>query len=77
MPRANMNRVFDALYSRLSAPCLPRKRSPDETFHRIEHFIEVFEHWPRNPDHWESEHVLQAVRALEELDFARAFDDEG
>ncbi|MEI7874611.1 MAG: hypothetical protein WCK95_20960 [Alphaproteobacteria bacterium] len=38
---------------------------------RIERFIEVLERWPRNPDRWECEYALQAVRSLEELDFMR------
>lgn len=39
--------------------------------HHIERFVEVLELWPRDPDRWESEHVLQAARALEEFDLAR------
>ena len=38
---------------------------------RIERFVEVLKLWPRDPDRWESEHVLQAARALEKFHFAR------
>ncbi len=49
--------------------------SPDKNYRdlrrRIECFIEVLERWPRNPDRWECEYALKAVRYLEELDFVK------
>ena len=38
---------------------------------RIEVFIVTLENCPRDPTPWECEHALRALRALEELDFAR------
>ena len=38
---------------------------------RIARFIEGLEQPPREPDPWESHHVLRALAALDELDFPR------
>ncbi len=42
-----------------------------ELVQRIDVFITMLEEWPRDPTPWESEHVLRALRALNEGDYAR------